>query len=263
MMISAIVVCRNEEAHIAGCLESVRWCDEIVVVDSFSTDRTVQIARAYADRVIERPWPGMAAQKQFALEQAKGDWVFSIDADERCTPELQAAIRGALQRVDASGVVGFEMKRHVFYLGRWINHGGWYPDWKLRVAQRERARFTGRGPHDRLEVDGPTEQLPAELVHFTYRNFSQHLETVDRFSDAFADEWFAAGRRFSLLDAVFHPPVKFLCCYVWKRGFLDGWAGFVIAVASAFYVFSKQVKLREKRERSRWLRGASDPAAPA
>jgi glycosyltransferase involved in cell wall biosynthesis len=248
-MISAIVVCMNEEANIAACLESVRWCDEVVVIDSFSTDRTVEIARSHADLVIERPWPGMAAQKQFALEQAKGEWILSLDADERCTPQLRAAIGDAL--ANPGQAAGFEMKRHVFYLGRWIDHGGWYPDWKLRLARRDRARFTGHGPHDRLEVDGPTQRLDAELVHYTYRNFSQHLRTVDRFSDVFAQEWLAAGRRFSLLDALFHPPLKFLDCYVWKRGFLDGWAGFVIALTSAFYVFAKQVKLREKTRDAR------------
>jgi glycosyltransferase involved in cell wall biosynthesis len=247
MKISAVVVCGNEEANIAECLESVRWCDEIVVVDSLSSDRTPEIARAYTDRVIQRPWPGFVAQKQFALEQATGDWVLSLDADERCTPELRDAIRAALPRADAHGLAGFEVRRHVFYLGRWIDHGGWYPDWKLRVLRRGRGRWTGVDPHDRLEADGPVARLEADLVHYTYRDFAQHLRTVDRFAAVVAEEWRKEGRRFSLLDALFHPPAKFLECYVWKRGFLDGWPGFVIAATSAFYVFAKQVKLREKQ----------------
>jgi glycosyltransferase involved in cell wall biosynthesis len=244
MTISAVVICGNEEANIADCLESVKWCDEIVVVDSMSADRTPEIARRYTDKVIRRPWPGYVAQKNFALEQGTGDWLFSIDADERCTPELKAAVERAVASAD--GVDGFRVKRRVRYLGRWINHGGWYPDWKLRVVRRGRARWTGVDPHDKLVADGPTRDLDADLEHYTYRDFSHQLKTIDRFSDVVVEEWIKAGRRPSLFKQLFHPPVKFLECYLWKLGFLDGWPGFVIAKASAFYVFTKQVKLRER-----------------
>jgi glycosyltransferase involved in cell wall biosynthesis len=243
--LSAVVVCGNEAASIADCLASVAWCDEIVVVDSLSTDGTAAIARRFTDRVIERAWPGYVAQKQFALEQATGDWVLSLDADERCTPALRDAILAALPGANADGVVGFELRRHVFYLGRWIDHGGWYPDWKLRLVRRGRARWAGVDPHDRLEADGPVRRLDADLHHFTYRNFAHQLRTVDRYSAVVAAEWRKEGRHASWLDALLHPPAKFLECYVWKRGFLDGWPGFVIATTSAFYVFAKQVKLRE------------------
>ena len=246
MKITATVVCGNEEANIADCLESVRWCDELVVVDSLSSDRTPEIARRYTERLIQRPWAGYVAQKQFALEQATGDWVLHLDADERCTPELRAAIRAALAGPEADRLAGFEVRRHVHYLGRWIDHGGWYPDWKLRLVRRGRARWTGTDPHDRLAADGPVARLEADLVHYTYRDFAHQLRTVERFADVVAEGWRKDGRRFSLLDAVFHPPAKFLECYVWKQGFRDGWPGFVIAATSAFYVFAKQVKLREK-----------------
>jgi len=249
--ISALVICGNEEANIADCLESVRWCDEIVVVDSLSSDRTPEIARRFTDRVIQRPWPGYVAQKQFALEQATCDWVLALDADERCTPALRDAIRSALAGAEAADVAGFEVRRHVFYLGRWIDHGGWYPDWKLRVARRERVHWTGTEPHDRMEANGRVGRLEADLVHYTYRDFAHQLRTVDHFSEVVAEGWLKDGRRFSLLDALFHPPAKFLECYVWKRGFLDGWPGFVIAATSAFYVFAKQVKLREKARAQR------------
>jgi glycosyltransferase involved in cell wall biosynthesis len=243
--LSALVVCGNEAHNIADCLESVAWCDEIVVVDSFSTDGTLEIARRYTGRVFQRAWPGFIEQKQFALEQATGDWVLNLDADERCTDALREAILAALGSADAQGVAGFEVRRHVFYLGRWIDHGGWYPDWKLRVACRDRARFTGVEPHDRFVADGPVRRLHADLVHFTYRDFAHQLRTVDRFSDVVAAQSRKEGRRFSMLDALLHPPAKFLECYVWKRGFLDGWPGFVIAMTTAFYVFARQVKLRE------------------
>jgi glycosyltransferase involved in cell wall biosynthesis len=244
--ISAVVICGNEEANIADCLESVRWCDEIVVVDSMSSDRTPDIARRYTGRVIQRPWPGYVAQKNFALEQATCDWILSLDADERCTPELKAAIEIALPPAD--GVDGFRVRRHVRYLNRWINHGGWYPDWKLRVVRRGRAKWAGVDPHDKLVTEGQTRDLDADLIHFTYRDFSQQLKTIDRFSDVVVAEWVKEGRRPSLLKLLFHPPIKFLECYIWKRGFLDGWAGFIIAKASAFYVFTKHAKLRERSQ---------------
>jgi len=245
MRVSAVVICWNEEADIAECLESVKWCDEIVVVDSESTDRTVEIARRYTDRVIVRPWPGFVAQKNFALEQATGDWILSVDADERCTPGLPDEIKAALAGA-ADDVGGFSMKRHVWYMGRWINHGGWYPDRKVRLVRRGRARWTGTDPHDKLEADGRVEKLKGELVHFTYRDLNHQLQTMRNFSDVAAAEWVKAGKKFCLFKAIFHPPLKFLECYVWKLGFLDGWPGFVIAAASAFYVRMKYVKLWER-----------------
>lgn len=247
--ISAVVICGNEEPNIADCLESVKWCDEIVVVDSQSSDRTAEIARRFTDKVIVRPWPGYVAQKNFALDQATKDWVLSLDADERCTPELKAAIEGALESAD--GLAGYRVRRHVFYLGRWINHGGWYPDWKVRLVRRGKARWTGVDPHDKLEPDGPVKDLDAELTHVTYRDFSHQLKTIDRFSDVAVAEWMKEGRRPSFLKLLLHPPVKFLECWIWKLGILDGWAGLVIAASSAFYVFTKHVKHREAWRRIR------------
>ena len=242
--VSAAIICQDEELAIADCLESVAWCDEIVVVDSGSTDRTVEIAEKRATRVVHNPWPGYVAQKNFALEQTGGEWILCLDADERVTPALRSAIETALAGNPACA--GFEMRRHVFYLGRWIDHGGWYPDWKLRLVRRGRARWGGVDPHDKLLPDGPVARLDADLVHLSYRDFAAHLRTVQRFSDVVADGWAREGRRFSVLRALLHPPVKFFECFVWKRGFRDGWPGFVIAATSAFYVFAKHVKLFER-----------------
>lgn len=255
--VSAVVICGNEERNIADCLESVTWCDEIVVVDSMSADRTVELARRYTERVIQRPWPGYVAQKNFALDQASSDWILSLDADERCSPELREAILRELPQ--AAGVDGFEMKRHVFYLGRWINHGGWYPDWKLRLVRRGKARWGGVDPHDRLHVDGPVKRIDADIVHFTYRDFAHQIRIVNHFSDVITDEWVKQGRRHSRLDAIFHPIGKFLECYLWKGGILDGWPGFVIAVASSFYTFARQVKMWEKTGGRRKSVGAPTP----
>ena len=245
--ISAAIICQDEAHHIRDCVESVRWCDEVVVVDSGSTDGTPEVAVDAGARVLHRDWQGYVAQKNFALEQTGSDWVLCLDADERCTPALERAIRAAIG--SDAGRAGYEVRRHVFYLGRWIDHGGWYPDWKLRLVRRGRARWAGADPHDKLVADGPVARLDADLLHYTYRDFADQLRTIDRFSDIVSDEWLAAGRRFSPVRALLHPPVKFLECYVWKHGFLDGWPGLVIAAASAFYVFTKHVKLREKQRR--------------
>jgi glycosyltransferase involved in cell wall biosynthesis len=245
LRLSAAVICQDEAHGIADCLASLAWCDEIVVVDSGSRDATVEIARKHASRVIHNDWPGYVAQKNFALEQTTGDWILCLDADERCTPVLREAIEGTL--ASAPDVAGFEVRRHVFYLGRWIDHGGWYPDWKLRLVRRGRARWGGVDPHDKLLPDGPVRRLHADLVHLTYRDFGDHLRTLQRFADVVSAEWERDGRRFSLLRAVLHPPVKFLECFVWKQGFRDGWAGFVIAATSSFYVFAKYVRLWERR----------------
>lgn len=242
--VSAAVICRDEADRIGDCLASLAWCDEIVVVDSGSRDGTVEIARKHATRVIVREWPGFAAQKDFALAQATGDWVLCLDADERCPPGLRDAVRAAVAADPP--VAGYEVRRHAFHLGRWIDHGGWYPDWKLRLVRRGRARWGGADPHDKLIADGPVGRLEAEIEHYTYRDFADHLRTVQRFSDVVAERWAREGRRFSLARALFGPPIKFVECWIWKQGFRDGWPGLVIAATSAFYVFAKHVKLWEK-----------------
>lgn len=244
MKVSACVICKDEEKNIGACLESVRWADEIVVVDSGSADRTVEIARKMGARVIHHAWAGVGPQREFAIRQVQGDWVLCLDADERCTPELREAIRSALQKAD--GVAGFLVKRQTRYLGRWIRHGGWYPDWKLRLARPGSARVVSNPPHDRIEVDGPVKKLPGKLLHYTYGSFADHIRTINTYSQAAAESWARRGRRPSLLAMCLHPVVKFLEVYIWKRGFLDGRPGFIIAAASAFYTFARHVKLWEK-----------------
>ena len=241
--VSATVICKDDARNIDACLASLSWCDEIVVVDSGSTDGTVELARKHTAKVLHNPWPGYVAQKNFALEQATGDWVFSLDADERCTPELRALLEKELPAAD--GVAGFAVRRHVKYLGRWIDHGGWYPDWKLRIVRRGKARWGGTDPHDRLEADGPVKRLAADIHHFTYRDFAQHIRTLNHFSDVVAAGYVKEGRKPSLFQALFHPPWKFFESYVLRLGFLDGFPGFVVAAGTAFYVFARYVKLWE------------------
>jgi glycosyltransferase involved in cell wall biosynthesis len=242
--ISAIVVCFNEEENIGACLESLRWCDEIVVVDSFSTDRTVEICRRFTDNVIQRPWAGYIGQKAFALSQATKEWVLLVDADERVTPELTEEMQEALSR-DGGAYAGYAVPRLVFYLNRWWRRGGWYPDYKTRLFRRERATLGGSDPHEKVLVDGQVRRLRHPLHHFTYRNIEDHVQRINRFTSISSGELRKQGDRWKLTDALLHPAGRFLRCYFLQRGFMEGFAGFYVAVTAAMYVFLKYAKLWE------------------
>ncbi len=241
--LSVCVVAMDEEDRLGDCLRSADFADEWIVVDSHSRDRTREVAAELGARVIERDWPGHVAQKNFALDQATHDWVLCLDADERVSPELREALLRALERQDLPD--GFEFARRTWYLGRWIRHGGWYPDRKLRLFRRSRGRWGGVDPHDHVHVDGRVERLPGDLLHYSYRSVSDHLRTIDSFTTIAAREKHARGRRAGLLDLTLRPLWKFLRMYVFRAGFLDGVAGLVVAALGAYYVLLKYVKLRE------------------
>ncbi|KAF0245682.1 MAG: family 2 glycosyl [Planctomycetota bacterium] len=248
--VTAYVITLNEEANIRECLKSLAWADQVLVVDSYSTDKTCDIARELGATVVQRKWNGINEQRQAGLEHCAHDWVFCLDADERVSPELKAEIPKALEKPAADG---FEIPRHTWYLGRWINHCGWYPDFKMRLFRRSRGKFAGTDPHDHFALEGGPGRLKGEIQHFTYKNFAHQLRTINAFSEAASKELYDKGRRFSLLALLIKPQWKFLEVFIFKAGFLDGLAGFVIAVASAFNVFTRQVKL--------WERGKGHDAA--
>ncbi len=250
--ISVCIITRDEEANLPDCLASVAWADEILVVDSGSRDRTRDIAAAAGARVVEHPFEGHVEQKNFAVSAASHDWILSLDADERLTPELAASVRAALESPGTHA--GFACNRRTWHLGRWILHGGWYPDRKVRLFRRDRGRWGGRNPHDHVDLDGPAGLLPGDLLHYSYRDLSAHLRQVDFFTTVSAREKHARGRRAGVLDLTLRPAGKFLRMYLLKAGFLDGFAGFVVAVTGAYYVFLKYAKLRELE------RGAGDAA---
>ena len=243
--ISACIVARDEEDRLPACLDSLGFCDEILVVDSHSRDRTRELATARGARVLERDWPGHVAQKEFAIRQAAHDWVLCVDADERVSPALAAEI-ARLREGGFDGVAGYAFPRLSRYLGREIRHGTWYPDWKLRLFDRRRGRWGGRDPHDRVEVEGPTRRLTGDLLHEPYRSFEEHLATIDRYTTIMADQLHAEGRRARLSDIVWRPPLRFLGFYALRGGFLDGWRGLLLATMAAHYVWLKYAKL--------WLR---------
>ena len=248
--VAVTVITRDEAAHIEACLASVAWADEIVVVDSGSTDGTPELARGTGARVLVKDWPGYAAQKNFAASQATHDWILSIDADERVTPDLAAEIRSILAETGpgdrGSAAVphaGFRMPRVTWHLGRWIRTTDWYPDYQLRLYDRRRAQWRARAVHESVEVSGPVGQLTHPLRHFAYRNIRHHLDTMNRYTTLAADQMAAAGRRASLADLLVQPPAAFLRNYVLRRGVIDGSAGFIISAMNAFYVFLKFAKL--------------------
>jgi glycosyltransferase involved in cell wall biosynthesis len=242
--ISAIIVCYNEEKNIGRCLKSLKWCDEIVVIDSFSTDRTVEICRQFTDIVIQRAWAGYRDQKAFAHSQATKEWVLMVDSDEEVTPELQNEIREQLIATGAH-YAGFLLPRLVFYLNRWWRRGGWYPDYDVRLFRRDRARWDGMEPHEKIIVDGAVRRLRHPLHHFSYRNIEDHLQRINRFTSISSTELRKEGKQWHLSDALLRPAFRFCRSYFLKGGFREGFAGFYVAVSAAVYVFLKYAKLWE------------------
>jgi glycosyltransferase involved in cell wall biosynthesis len=240
--ISACIITRDEEDRLGACLDALGWCDEVLVVDSHSEDGTRALAAARGARVIERDWPGHVAQKEFAIREARHDWVLCVDADEVVTPELRDAI-AAVRATGFAGAAGFEVSRVSRYLGRWIRHGTWYPDWKLRLFDRRRGGWRGRNPHDHVAVDGPVRRLAGELCHDPYRSFDDHLRTIDSYTTIMAEEMRAEGRKVRFLDVITRPAARFFVFYVVRRGFLDGWRGLLLAYLAAHYVRLKYAKL--------------------
>ena len=247
--LSVTVITYNEAADIGPALESARWADEIVVVDSGSTDDTVGIARRFTDRVIVREWPGYGAQKNVAAAMASNDWILSLDADERITPSLATEIGRLL--AGTPGAAAYEVPRVTWHLGRWIRSTDWYPDHQLRLYDRTRARWSGAYVHEAVHVDGAIGTLTQEIQHYAYRNLSDHLETIDRYTSLAARQMREAGRTAGWLQLAGHPPLAFVRNYVARGGFRDGQAGFVISVMNAYYVFLKLAKLWELQRSER------------
>jgi glycosyltransferase involved in cell wall biosynthesis len=239
--LTVTIITRNERANVAEALASVRWADERIVVDAESTDDTVAIARAAGARVEVRPWPGYGAQKNYAASIASHDWILSIDADERVTPELAASIRRELATEPRAA--GYRVARIVHYLGRWIRSTDFYPDYQLRLYDRRRAAWNERRVHERVEPRGRVGLLRGHLQHYPYRDVSHHLATIDKYTTLAAEQLDADGRRAHYGDLLLHPPAAFLRNYLLRLGVRDGLPGLVISGLNAHYVFLKFVKL--------------------
>jgi glycosyltransferase involved in cell wall biosynthesis len=242
MKISATIIALNEERRIARAIESLRCCDEIVVVDSGSSDRTVEIAGRLGARVADSPWLGYAGQKNYATQQASHDWILSIDADESLSEALEAEIwqlKKTGPQYDA-----YTMPRLAQYLGRWILHSGWYPDRKVRLFHRARARWVGDYVHESVVVEGRIGHLESNLLHFTCDSLSEHLKTMDRYTTLAAEQLVAQRVPIGWGRLLLDPPWTFVKTYFLQRGFQDGMEGLAIAYMAALYNFVKYAKAR-------------------
>jgi glycosyltransferase involved in cell wall biosynthesis len=242
MKISAVIITFNEEERLPAALDSLRGVvDEIVVVDSYSTDRTQEIARQAQATVYQNRFEDYGQQKNFALQKAGHDWILNLDADERVSPELQNAIMELKDKKLPENLAAFTIKRKTFYLGRWIRHSGWYPDKKVRLFRKSRSAWQGR-IHERLQVTGDVAPLPGAILHFTYRDISDHVRRLDRYSTFLAEEIIRQKKKCLVLRLLILPPVTFFRHYVWRLGFLDGFAGLVIATISSWGTAMKYFK---------------------
>ena len=241
--VSVYVLTYNNRRTIEPCLQSLGWAQELVVVDSFSTDGTYEICQQYTDKIYQRKWSGHRDQYQYAAHQTTRDWMMFVDADEEIPPELAEEIRKVLkERTD--DVDGFIAYRRTYYLGRWIRFGGWYPDFEIRLYRRDKGRWEG-GLHAKIVVDGRVDSLKNEYLHDTYRNISDQILTIDKYSQIAAEDMIKRGEKFCLLKLLFHPPFRFIKEYLFKSGFRDGLPGLIIIVSTMFYVFIKYAKLWE------------------
>jgi glycosyltransferase involved in cell wall biosynthesis len=246
--VSAVVITLNEAENLERCLESIRWCDEIVVVDSGSTDATVEIARRYRASVSVRPFTGYGEQKQFAVHQASHDWILSIDADEVITPLLREELTGLLAR-GPHDLAGVEIPRTMVFLGREFRHGAEHAAPLLRMFRRSRGGVTGSSVHERIEVHGPVTRCSGEMLHYSYVSIEQYLQKFNAYTTAAARKLHAEGRRVSLAGVALAFPVALFRQYILKRNLLNGYPGFLWAFLSAVYPVVKYAKLRELSRR--------------
>jgi len=249
--LSAVIITYNEEKNIARCIESVRTvADEIIIVDSFSTDATENICKNAGATFIQHPFKGHIEQKNFALSQANHDCILSLDADEALSPELAAGIAAVKENWQHDGYL---FNRLTSYCGQWIRHCGWYPDPKVRLFDRRKASWGGINPHDKIIMaqEATTQHIPGDLLHYTFNSIAEHIAQINTFSEIKAEGLFQKGKRLNLLRLILEPLLKFLKGYVLKAGFLDGWYGLIICTNSAHATFLRYAKLYEKTRTAR------------
>lgn len=243
--LSAVVIAQNEEANIRECIKSVSFADEVLVCDGGSADRTVEIAEQLGATVLYREFDGFAAQKNFVVDQAKGPWILSLDADERCTPELASEIQGLLTSNAGNFAAGYHVPRKNYFGDRWVRTGGWWPDYNLRLFRKRAGRFVQRQVHESVTVDGRVETLKGAIEHRTYQDLEDFITRMNSYSSLAARQGFEDGKRLKPGDLTLRPMVAFLKMFVLRRGFMDGTIGFQLAVMHAIYTYSKYAKLRE------------------
>lgn len=253
MKLSVILITKNESANILECLDSVKFADEWIIVDSGSNDDTVARSRSFGATVIETDWPGFGPQKNRALDAATGDWILSIDADERVTPELANEILHVIHSPDT--VDAYEILRKGWYCGKFMNHGDWSRDYVIRLFKKGTARFTDDKIHERLLVNGTTKRLDSPMLHYSFMNFSQVLQKIDSYTDLSARQKYQQGKRSSVGTALGHGIWAFIRCYILKAGFLDGSHGLALAISIAqgsYYRYLKIWLLQKEENRKKY-----------
>ncbi len=242
--LSVFIITHNEEKNIKACLESIKWADEIVVVDDDSRDDTIKICKEYTDRIFQEEWKGYSGQKQSAMDKTTGNWVLNLDADERVTLELRLEIEDVLaskENVKDGYLIPFKS----YFSGKWIKHGGWYPDYHLRLFRKVKGRFGDEKVHEGVKVEGSIGYLKSPVEHYTYNSISDFIKRIDLYTSLFAEDRYKKGKEARWEQLIFRPPFTFFKMFFLQRGILDGYYGFLLAILYSYYTFLKYAKLRE------------------
>ncbi|CAN5654515.1 glycosyltransferase family 2 protein [soil metagenome] len=245
--ISVVIICKNEEKNIAACLGSVKWCDEIIVIDAFSTDKTQDIVKKFTDKLFQKEWAGFSEQRKFGLEKCTKDWIFALDADERCTHELKEEIL-KLIKDPAIKENGFFIPRKSFFLDTWIKHSGWYPGYQMRLFKRSKVKLDNRIIHEKYEVESPTGKLKSDMLHYTVTSLEEFMSKINKYSTLQAKEK-ASKRDVGYFGMFFRPRLSFFKQYILRLGFLDGTPGLMVAYYDMITQILVNSKIREIKKK--------------
>jgi glycosyltransferase involved in cell wall biosynthesis len=241
--ITALIIAFNEEKNLRDCLGSIKWVDEIIVIDSFSTDKTVEIAKEFTDKVIQRKWEGFASQRKFSLRQATNDWILSLDADERITNELKSSIQKVL--AGDSPVDGYKIARRNYFLGKWIESAFWYPDYQMRLFRKSRARMDDKLIHEGFEIDGKVGILEGDIIHYSYQSLQEAISKINNYSSLAAKQ--KEDKKVGAVDIVFRPLSAFITDFFSRKGYRDGFYGFLVAGMNAMTTLMTYTKIWERQ----------------
>ncbi|WP_083189943.1 glycosyltransferase family 2 protein [Orenia metallireducens] len=241
--LSALVLTYNEEENITECLKSIDWIEDIVVVDSYSQDKTLELAKEYTNRIYQRKFDDFASQRNFGLDQIDSEWVLAIDADERVTRELRDEIIAKLKNANAEG---YKIPRKNYFLGKWIKYCGWYPDYTLRLFKSHN-RYRGL-VHEGVDIEGKIDKLHNDFIHYTYRDLSHYLSKINQYTSLDAEKKYKAGKKKGIAYIILRPIAEFIKKFIIKKGFLLGVSGLIVSVLSSYYQFLKYIKLWEKNQ---------------
>lgn len=240
--LSAVIITYNESQNIKACLESVGWADEIVVVDSFSTDDTVRICYEYTQKIYQQPWPGYGSQKNFGIGKASGDWILILDADERVSPDLKQEIQTVMDKPLGTDIVAYEIPRKNYFWGRWVRWAGQYPDYQIRLFKKGKARYNDKKLHENLIVEGKVSRLNSPIEHYSYRSLSHWLHKLNTYTRLMEEEQSSQRKRVTGFDLFFRPVSTFIKMFILRKGYRGGICGIIISAFASFFTFLKYAR---------------------